>query len=276
MPSMAEILIPARSPDDWRHFLAEPEKHWRTGRSAKSLAYCWQAARDFPPSVRRVFKESPYRLFHEIEMLLGLVEHQVPLPGAGFASHTDLFVLAKSGSDLVSITVEGKAGEKFDALVSHWLLRDTAPSPDAAAGVARGAADTLANAAPDEGTGAGGRGEATTMQKQRTGPSAGKLKRLAHLCQMLELDEATSHDLWYQLLHRTVSALIEAKRFNAPHALMLVHSFNPKHERFEDYAAFARRLGVAVEPDRIVEVGKRAGINLYLGWVHGEAEWAQA
>src|SRR3954447_19479677 len=126
MPAMAEILVPARSPDDWRHFLAEPDKHWSTGRSAKSLAHCWQAARDFAPSVRRVFKESPYPLFHEIEMLVGLVEHDVPLPGAGFASANDLYVLAKSRGDLVSVAVEGKAGEKFDALVSDWLLRDTA------------------------------------------------------------------------------------------------------------------------------------------------------
>jgi hypothetical protein len=35
---MADILIPAHSPDDWQQFPAEPEKPWVTGRSAKSLA----------------------------------------------------------------------------------------------------------------------------------------------------------------------------------------------------------------------------------------------
>jgi hypothetical protein len=124
---VADILIPARSADDWQQFLAEPTKHWVTGRSAKILAHCWQAARDFPPSVRRVFKESPYPLFHNIEMLLGIPERRVPLPGQGKASFSDLFVLAKAGGDLVSIAIEGKVGEKFDALISEWLLRDTAP-----------------------------------------------------------------------------------------------------------------------------------------------------
>ena len=38
---MAKILIPASSPEDWKQFLTEPEKHWKSGYSARSLAYCW-------------------------------------------------------------------------------------------------------------------------------------------------------------------------------------------------------------------------------------------
>jgi hypothetical protein len=257
---VADILIPARSADDWQRFLAEPEKHWRTGYSAKSFAHCWQAARGFPPSVRRVFKQSPHPLFHDIEMLLGIPERAVPLPGRGKSSFSDLFVLAKSGGDLVSITVEGKVAEQFDVLISEWLLRDTAAEGESVE-------DSATAAAPDPPM------PSAAATPKRSGPSAGKLKRLSYLCQMLELDEAESHDLWYQLLHRTVSALIEAERFNAPHALMLVHSFSQTHERFEDYRAFAERMGVAVEPNEIVRVGNRAGVNLYLVWVRGEAEW---
>lgn len=258
---MADILIPARRADDWQQFLAKPEKHWVTGRSAKTFAHCWQAARDFPPSVRRGFKQSPYPLFHQIEMLLGIPERPVPLPGQGKASFSDLFVLAKSGGDLVSIAVEGKVGEKFDVRISDWLLRDT---------VSDEAISEAPALPPDPGASA-----AASARPKRSGPSAGKLKRLNYLCQMLELDEPAAHDLWYQLLHRTVSALIEAERFNAPHALMLVHSFSRTHERFEDYSAFAERMGVSgpVEPNQIVQVGQRASVDLYLGWVQGEAEW---
>jgi len=61
MPSVADILIPAASADDWRQFLAEPEKHWVTGRSARSLAHCWQAARDFPPSAGLPDETGPIR-----------------------------------------------------------------------------------------------------------------------------------------------------------------------------------------------------------------------
>jgi hypothetical protein len=262
---VADILIPARSADDWQQFLAKPEKQWVTGRSAKSFAHCWQAARDFPPSVRRVFKLSPYPLFHQIKMLLGIPERPVPLPGQGKASFSDLFVLAKSGDELVSIAVEGKVGEKFDVLISDWLLRDAVPDEAIPEGPAL-------PPSPDPGASASA---APGARPKRSGPSAGKLRRLNYLCQMLELDEPATHDLWYQLLHRTVSALIEAERFNAPHALMLVHSFSPTHERFEDYRAFAERMGVsgAVESNQIVDVGHRAGVDLHLGWAQGEAEW---
>jgi hypothetical protein len=39
---MNNILIPASNPEDWKKFLADPEKHWKKGYSARTLAYCWQ------------------------------------------------------------------------------------------------------------------------------------------------------------------------------------------------------------------------------------------
>ncbi len=58
------------------------------------------------------------------------------------------------------------------------------------------------------------------------------------------LNEPVPGAIRYQLLHRAASAIIEAKRFGAPHAIMLVHSFSQTHEWFADYAAFAKLLGV--------------------------------
>lgn len=255
---MADILVPTQSADDWKRLLADPDKHWRTGYSAKALAHCWEAAHDFPPSVRAVFDSSSFALFHGIEMLLGIPERQVPLPGRGKASCSDLFVLAKSSGDLVSITVEGKVAESFDVLVSEWLLRKSVPET------------VTTEVAP---TGEEVEAVATPTAPHKSGPSAGKLKRLAYLCQMLGVDEEAVRPLRYQLLHRTVSALIEAERFNAPHALMLVHSFSQTCEWFDDYKNFATALGVAVEPNAIAYVGKRAGVELYLGWATGEAEF---
>jgi hypothetical protein len=37
---MSTIYIPAQSAEDWRLFLAEPDKQWKTGYAAKTLAYC--------------------------------------------------------------------------------------------------------------------------------------------------------------------------------------------------------------------------------------------
>ncbi len=35
---MSAIYIPANGPEDWRQFLAEPDRQWKDGYSAKELA----------------------------------------------------------------------------------------------------------------------------------------------------------------------------------------------------------------------------------------------
>ncbi len=52
---MNRIYLPATSPADWQRLLAEPEKHWKTGYSARTLAHCWHAVASFPPEVGTVF-----------------------------------------------------------------------------------------------------------------------------------------------------------------------------------------------------------------------------
>ena len=83
---MARILIPTQGPEDWKRFLAEPGKQWKTGYSARALAYCWQEADGFPKWVLRAFAESGSEAFEDLEMLLGIPEHQVPLPGGSRSS----------------------------------------------------------------------------------------------------------------------------------------------------------------------------------------------
>lgn len=39
---MSHIYIPTTSPEDWRRLLAEPDKHWKRGYSARALACCWE------------------------------------------------------------------------------------------------------------------------------------------------------------------------------------------------------------------------------------------
>lgn len=223
---MNKIYIPSKGAESWKEFLAEPDKQWKSGYSARSLAYCWEEAKGFPKDVLSVFKNSDYGLFHSIEFLLGVPEHQVPLPGGRTASQNDIYVLAKSGEDLVSITVEGKVSEPFGDLVAEW-------------------------------------------SKEMT---SGKRIRLEYLFNKLGLAGRDVNSIRYQLLHRTASAIIEAERFCAKHALMLVHSFSQSHEWFEDYAVFAELFGVEAKLESISYAGKCADIDLYLGWVTGEAE----
>jgi hypothetical protein len=73
--------------------------------------------------------------------------------------------------------------------------------------------------------------------------SPAKTARLSMLCGMLRLDPVTCGDLRYQLLHRSASALIEAQRYHATKAVLIVHSFCPNNTGFADYSAFVGRLG---------------------------------
>lgn len=121
---MSKFFIPVNKPEDWKKLLADPDKHWKTGHSAKVLAYCWQEADDFPHTVKRVFKTSGITLFQNIEMLLAFPEYKVSLPGGKRVSQNDIFILARSDDQLISIAVEGKVDEPFGELVADWKLKD--------------------------------------------------------------------------------------------------------------------------------------------------------
>ena len=227
---MNRIYIPSSGPESWKSFLAEPEKQWKTGYSARSLAHCWEAADGFPPEVARVLGSAP--VFEGIAMLLGIPEHKVALPPRGAVpSQNDLWVLARCSSGLVSIAVEGKVSESFGPTVAEW---DWHSSP-------------------------------------------GKEERLKFLCSKLGVTFPPDDSLRYQLFHRAASAILEAERFGAAHAVMLVHSFSQEHQRLEDYQAFAAALGATdADVGKLSSIGERGGVKLYLGWACGEAQWLEA
>jgi hypothetical protein len=206
---MKKFYVPTNSLEDWKPLLAEPDKHWRNGYSAKSLAYCWQTANNFPMCVRKVFSDSGIDLFMDIEMLLAFPEYKVPLQGGRRASQNDIFVLAKKDNALVSMMIEGKASESFDK----------------------------------------------TVAERRSDSSPGKTERINYLCNLLHLDISKIDNIRYQLIHRTASAIIEARKFNAQNALMLVHSFSPEDIGFEDYRNFLGLFGVRGSVNSLVRSG---------------------
>lgn len=96
----------------------------------------------------------------------------------------------------------------------------------------------------------------------------GKQVRLERLAQTLGLDVADAGEIRYQLLHRTASAIYEAKRYRCRHAMMLVHSFSLSHRWFEDFAAFAALMNQPVSVPGSVSIAKICeGISLRLAWV---------
>lgn len=228
---MGQILIPTKGPEDWKQFLAEPEKHWRQGFSARSLAYAWEEARfrptGLPVEVEAAFAKEP-RLAG-LESLIAIPEHQVPLPGGRRPSQTDLWVLGKTATDLVSIAVEGKVSEAFGPTLGEWRLE----------------------------------------------ASPGKQTRLEFLCQCLGLKNTPPDDIRYQLLHRTASAVTEAKRFRATCAVLLVHSFSQSNEWFEDYVRFLNHYGLDAVEGQPACLEKIDGVMLYTVWVKGDAKYSK-
>ena len=215
------IYVPAQAPEDWKRFLAEPEKHWKPGYSAYALAHAWQdAPGGFPERVREVLIR-PAGPFPGIEPLLALPEHKVSLPPRGARpSQNDLWVLARAGDELVSIAVEGKVNESFGPTVEEW-------GPET---------------------------------------SEGKKERFAFLKNKLGL-MAVPATVRYQFLHRAVSAVLEAVRFKAGHAVMLVHSFSAENRGFEDYENFLSLFGVPGRLDAVATTPLPGGMPLHLGWV---------
>lgn len=224
---MARILIPTSAPDDWKQFLAS-DTHWKTGYSARSLAYCWQDADGIPPEIIAVLGQIP--TLKGLRTIFAIPEHKVPLPGGSAASQNDVWVIAESENGLVSIAVEGKVSEPFgDKTVGEWLKDLT----------------------------------------------SGKEQRLTFLCSELGLQYPPPSKVRYQLLHRTVSAIIEAKRFRAKEAVMVVHTFSRTNEWLAEYQYFISLFGLEAGVDQAVSVKIDDEINLSFAWVHGSEKYLE-
>lgn len=106
--------------------------------------------------------------------------------------------------------------------------------------------------------------------------SPGKVKRLIFIKDALGLVDEIPLTIRYQLLHRMVSAILEAKRFNARKAIMIVHSFSQDNLWFEDYQAFLNLFGVRnTETGKLYMVQELSGINVYTGWACGDQKFLE-
>jgi hypothetical protein len=105
--------------------------------------------------------------------------------------------------------------------------------------------------------------------------SKGKQERLRYLCEQLRIAHPPPDEIAYQLLHRTVSAIIEARRYLARDAVMLVHSFNAEDACFDDYERFLSLFGLAARVGELVTVPGHEEPALHLGWVRGNLRYAE-
>jgi hypothetical protein len=84
---MTRIHIPSTGPEDWRSLLADPEKHWARGYSARTLAHSWEAQDGFPPEIERLLDQDS--ALKAAEPLFIFPEWKVPLPGGSRPSQND-------------------------------------------------------------------------------------------------------------------------------------------------------------------------------------------
>ena len=209
------IFLPTNSAEDWRALLADPDKHWRAGYSARTAAEHWEKSPGLPPEIDAVFQRAS---LGPAELLVAFPEWKTPLPGGRRESQTDILALVRTPSGVFVAGVEAKVAEPFGPTVGEWLEN----------------------------------------------ASNGKLERLEFLKRTLGL-EGNIATLRYQLLHRTAAALIEAERFGAAGAAMIVQSFSPVSAWKDDFEVFAEAMGMKSGKARTSPNGR----PLILAWAQG-------
>ena len=108
---------------------------------------------------------------------------------------------------------------------------------------------------------------------QSNGDSGKRHARLKMLCDLLGLNPDEVGDIRYQLLHRTASAIIEARRYCTDRAAMIVQSFCPKLSWFGDFQAFVAAMGLEeVAPGVMSSTKLCDGVKLQMGWVAEKVE----
>ena len=103
--------------------------------------------------------------------------------------------------------------------------------------------------------------------------SRGRHTRLSGLCSTLGLSLGACDALFYQLLHRTASAIYEAHNYGFPKAIMLIHSFSDRAAWFDEFSRFSTAMELPVNHPNSVSAAKICdGVELRLGWVTDDVQ----
>lgn len=100
-----------------------------------------------------------------------------------------------------------------------------------------------------------------------------KPARLAGLADILGLRMPIDGAIRYQLLHRTASAILEADRFGAERAAMIVQSFSSEKRWYEDFEAFCALFGVSPDEKGRAVTLLPDGRELMFAWAQGDPKF---
>ena len=112
-----------------------------------------------------------------------------------------------------------------------------------------------------------------TLGEKKTNASPGQLERISYLERELGCASPLGDSIRYQLLHRTVSAILTARSFHAGTAVMLVHSFSQSSRGREDFEAFAEAIVGKPVTDELYEIELGEGPRLIIGWCKGAEKY---
>jgi hypothetical protein len=90
---------------------------------------------------------------------------------------------------------------------------------------------------------------------------------LCRYSELLGISQTVPGHIHYQLLHRAATAVIEAQRFKAGEAMLLVHSFSLTDTGFAEFNDFLALFGAATEVNLPVTAPTATPIPLHLLWV---------
>ena len=118
---MAEkTLLPTPpSIDEWESLLIT-DTHWKSGRSAMSVALSWLEANGVPPEVACL-------LGNDVGLIGMRPEYKVPMGrggGSGGSPSCDVFAHVKIGGRNCALVIEAKVDEPFGCELSEWRIGD--------------------------------------------------------------------------------------------------------------------------------------------------------
>ena len=99
------------------------------------------------------------------------------------------------------------------------------------------------------------------------------MERISYLERELGCASPLNDSIRYQLLHRTVSAILTARSFHAGIAVMLVHSFSQNSRWREDFEAFAEATSGNRVTDDLYEINLSESPRLIIGWCKGAEKY---
>lgn len=112
-----------------------------------------------------------------------------------------------------------------------------------------------------------------TLGKKRRNPTPGQRERISFLEGELGCTSPLADNIRYQLLHRTVSALLTARDFHAHAGVMLVQSFSQTAQGRKNFADFAGALAATPLTDDLYEIHTDGRPRLLTGWCQEDEKY---